>query len=252
MKLYHVALFFLLVAGGMFVTAGVQLAVKAQNESIGKAEYGGLVAAVNAVAEVVFSSETEPISERELEQAEEVFFQTMGVLHEGTTDAASWDVWKQRILCLAVFAPEGYYVHHFVQGEAHGWSDRKCYEDGRIPNRFYRETEEVLTKYLRQNGIVSQKYRMEPAGKSVWEQSLEQPCVFAIYAPLPINRITERKPAFLYAATGRSEIGYYVTEDEVCHYSVCEEVGQKKVVAYYATQKDSAKDGAIPCEKCMK
>lgn len=252
MKLYHVALFFLLVAGGMFVTAGVQLAVKAQNESIRKAEYGGLVAAVNAATEVVFGSETEQISERELEEAETVFFQTMGVLHEGTTDAASWEAWKQRILCLAVFAPEGYYVNYFVLGEAYRWSEKQCYEEERIPECFFRQTEEVLAEYLRRNGIVSSKYRMEPAGKSVWEQSLEQPCVFAIYAPLPTNRITEGKPAFLYAATGRSEIGYYVTEDEVCHYSFCEEVGLKKVVAYYATQKDSAKDGAIPCEKCMK
>ena len=138
------------------------------------------------------------------------------------------------------------------QGEGYDWSAKTFYEDGKIPDCFFREAEELLADYLARNGGELKKYRMEPAGNSVWEQSLDPPCVFAVYAPAVGNRLTKETPSFLYAATGIGNIAYYVTEDNYCHYASCEHVGQKKVVAYYATQKESAKDGAIPCEYCMK
>ncbi len=252
MKLYHFALFFLLIAGGMFVTAQLLLVEKMQKETARRTEYGCLVAAVNAVTEVVFDSETKQVSQRELRQAETVFFQTLGVLHEGTTDVTAWESLKGKIPCLVVFDADGYFVYRSVPEEGYKWSEEFCYEEGMIPEGFFRETEALLEDYLKRNGVVSKKYRMEPAGKSVWEQSLEPPCVFAVYVPPFTKRITENADTVLYAATGVGRIAYYVTEDRVCHYSDCKEVGQKKVVEYYSVQKDCAKAGAVPCEKCMK
>lgn len=252
MKIYHFALFFLLLAGGMFVTAQVRLVDKMQNETMRRREYGCLVAAVNAVTEEVFDSEIKQVSQQELRQAETVFFQTLGVLHDGTTDVTAWESLKGRIPCLAVFDVDGYFVYQYESGEGQRWSEEFCYEDGIIPEHFFEETEALLEEYLKRNGEFSKKYRMEPAGKSVWEQSLEPPCVFAIYAPPFTKRIAENADTFLYAGTGVGRMAYYVTENQVCHYSDCEEVGNKKVVGYYAVQKDCAKAGAVPCEKCMK
>lgn len=252
MKLYHFALLFLLIAGGMFVTAQVRLVEKMQKETARRTEYGCLVAAVNAVTEEVFDSETKQVSQSGLRQAELLFFQTLGVLHDGTTDVTAWESLKGQIPCLVVFDADGYYVYCYVPEEGYIWSEEFCYEEGVIPEGFFRETEALLEDYLKRNGVVSKKYRMEPAGESVWEQSLEPPCVFAIYAPPYTKRNAGYAGTFLYAATGVGRIAYYVTEDSVCHYSDCEEVGRKKVVGYYAVQKDSAKAGAVPCEKCMK
>lgn len=252
MKLYHFALFFIIIAGGLFITARIQLMTKMQSESIKKSEYGCLVEAVNAVTEVVFDEGTRQVSQRKLEEAKEVFFQTMGVIHDGTADVTAWEIWKERIPCLVIFDEEGYYVYRYVPGDGYGWTVKTLDEDGDIPDCFFRETEEVLAEYLRQHGGCTKNYRMEPSGNSVWEQSLEPPCVFALYAPPVVNRLSAGHPTLLYAATGIGDTGYYVTEDNYCHYAFCECVGQKTVVAYYVTQKESAQDGAMPCESCMK
>ena len=56
----------------------------------------------------------------------------------------------------------------------------------------------------------------------------------------------------MYAASGQATAAYLVTEDNYCHVPYCEKCKSEKVVAWYATQKESAEDGAIPCEECLK
>ncbi len=251
MKLYHFALFFVVIASGFFVTAQTMLISKMQKESVRKMEYDCLVAAVNAVVEVAFSGAESTVSEAGLAQAEEVFFQTLSVLHEGATDKATWEAWKSYIPCLIIFEGRGYYVYRFVTGKGYQWSELQTYENGQIPEHFFTETEELVQQYHCLQYRSDKTYRMEKAGKGIWEQSIIPPCVLAIYAP-KMSLFTEEDDGFLYAASGRVREAYFVTEDNYCHLAFCEKSKTDKIVARYATQRESAEDGAVPCEDCMK
>lgn len=251
MKLHQAALAFVIVGAGFIVTAQISLVTKMQEENKRKTEYDCLVSAVNAAVEVAFSGGTDGLTGEQLLQTEEVFFQTLGVLWEGTTDLATGNVWRQQVPCLVLFEENGYYMYHFMPGTGYGWSELVSYENGQIPERFFSDTEALLGQYHSLQYVSSKKYRMERAGKGIWEQSITPPCVFAIYAPKTIGRVGECD-GFLYAASGSRETAYYVTEDNYCHLPFCEYCKTGPVVARYTTQKESAEDGAIPCAYCMK
>lgn len=251
MKLHQVALAFVIVAVGFFVTAQIGFVTKMQEENRRKTEYDCLVSAVNAAAEVAFFGGTANLTGEQLLQTEEVFFQTLGVLWEGTTDLATGNGWRQQVPCLVVFEEKGYYLYRFMPGAGYGWSELVSYENGQIPECFFTDTEALLGQYHSLQYTSSKKYRMEQAGKGIWEQSITPPCAFAIYAPKSFGLVGEWD-GFLYAASGSGETAYYVTEDNYCHLPFCEYCKTRPVVGRYTTQKESAEDGAIPCVYCMK
>jgi len=251
MKLHHFALFFAVIAVGFFVTAQIKLVEELQEESREKTEYDCLVAAVNAAVETVFTGADIRVTKTNLIQAEEAFFQTLAVLRMGSTETHVWEAFRETVPCLVVFEEDGYYRYGFVQGKGYAWSERIPYERGEIPQTFFSETEELLSAYHALNRETSGKYRVEQAGEGIWERSIEPPCVFAVYAPQTTGAADEQN-GFLYAASGRRETAYYVTEDNYCHLEFCERYQNGTVVARYATQKESAEDGAMPCEECLK
>ena len=251
MKLHHFALFFLLVAVSFFLSAQVLLVTKMQRVSMKETEYDCLVAAVNATVEATFHKADSTVTKADLNLTEEVFFQTLAVLREGVTDKATWMSLREDIPCLAVFEERGYYCYYFEPGTGYQWTEMVPYEDGRIPNEFFERTEELLCNYHNLRHQSHKNYQMELAGKGVWEQSIIPPCVFAVYAPQSTS-LPEDSVEFLYAASGRRYEIFYVTEDNYCHLPSCDEVKSGTIVARYATQKESAEDGAMPCKYCMK
>ena len=251
MKFHHFALFFLLIAISFFLTAQIMLITKMHRASVKKTEYDCLVAAVNATVEAVFSKADNTVTKADLELAEEVFFQTLAVLKEGTTDSAAMSGLRAYVLCFAVFEERGYYQYTFDAGNGYHWSELMPYEDGKIPESFFSETEMCLKGYHNLRFRTGKKYRVEQSGKGIWEQSIAPPCVFAIYAP-QVSALPEDEASFLYAASGRRTEAYYVTEDNYCHLPFCKRCQAERIVARYATQRESAEDGAMPCEYCLK
>lgn len=251
MKLYHFGLIFAVVAIGFIVTMQTRFVIKQSYVEREKTEYDVLVAAVDAMVDVVFAGGKTIVTEERLFYGEEVFFQTMAVLQEGDTDRAAWEAKRAQVPCLVVFEERGYYVYCRRPGKGYGWSELYLYNDGQIPERFFSETEDLLKRYHSENCAVNKTYRMESAGKGVWEQSLAPICVFAVYAQENLYR-AEADGIFLYAASGQATAVYLVTEDNYCHVPYCEKCKSGNVVAWYATQKESAEDGAMPCEECLK
>lgn len=252
MKFYHFGLIFAVIAAGFFVTAQTRLVSSMQQEEIRRNEYDSLVAAVNAAVEVAFIEAENVVTEGKLQQVSEVFFQTLSVLHGGGTDAAQCAEWQECIPILAVFEERGYYRYCFTEEAGYGWSELILYDGEGIPEHFFTETEDILSRYHALHNTARKTYRMEAAQTSVWEKSLTRACVFAVYAP-PLTEDWEKEQGtFLYAAAERTIEAYLVTEDNYCHLPSCEECNKKKVVARYSTQKESAMKGARPCEKCLK
>ena len=251
MKLYHYALFFVLVCVGFFVTAYIALILKMQTESNKETEYDCLVAAVDAAADVIFDGDNRSITAVDLAQTEEVFFQTLGVLRFGTVNRSLQENLKMRVPCIVVFSEEGYFRYCFEEEIGYVWSEMMPYEQGKIPARFFEETEKLLTEYHDINYASTRKYRIEQAEKGIWEQELSPFCVFAIYAPEHSGLPDDRR-GFVYAASAYRQTAYYVTENNRCHFLFCTECKSEKVIACYSTQKESAEAGAIPCERCMR
>ncbi len=251
MKLHHFALFFFVIASGFIVTAQIVLTVRMQRESTDRIEYDCLVAAINATVEEVFTSSGNIVTEVELARAEEVFFQTLAVVRDGATDPASWKAVREYIPCLVVFDETGCYRYYFEAGKGYHWTAQIPYEEGQVPEHFFEETERILQQYHNTRYDSDKVYRMERAERGIWEQSIVPPCIFAIYAPQSIA-VSDDSLGFLYAATGRTYEAFYVTEDRYCHLPFCKECKEKKIVARYATQRESAEDGASPCELCLK
>ncbi len=251
MKMHHFALFFSVIAVAFFITAQTVLVTKMQRESLERTEYDCLVAAVNATVEEIFSAADNTITEEGLDRAESVFFQTLAVLREGSTDPASWMALREYIPCLVLFEENGYYQYYFEPEKGYGWTELMPYEEGQIPGCFFEETETLLQQYHNLRYQSQKKYRMVQAERGIWERSITPPCVFAIYAPqsmvLPGDSV-----GFLYAAAGRGYEAYYVTEDNYCHLAFCERLKSANIVARYPTQRESAEDGAMPCEHCLK
>ena len=252
MKSHHFALLFIIVAIGFLVTAQAQLVVKMQNESIKKKEYDCLVSAVNASLDAAFTGAESIVTAEGLKQVEEVFFQSLAILHEGITDKVAWETWKQKIPCLVLFDERGYYVYRYTAEAGYAWSELFPYEDGGIPEHFFTDTEELLLQYHGVHYVSEKRYRMEHAEEGVWEQSIVPPCVFAIYAPEILQSAGGKESTFLYAASRRGKTAYFVTEDNYCHLPICEKYKSGKAVARYSTQRESAEEGAIPCEYCLK
>lgn len=250
MKLYHYALFFVLVCIGFFMTAHIELSMKMQEESNRKTEYECLVAAVDAVADVVFAGGEYSITKTDLAMAEEVFFQTLEMLWYGTVNQMSRETLEKRVPCLVVFDEAGYFQYCFEKGKGYGWSEMVPYEQGKVPAAFFTETEAILSEYHNISYTPYYKYRIEQAQKGIWEQEISPPCVFAIYAPIH-SGVSEAGHGFVYAASAYRQIAFYVTEDNCCHLSHCEEYKKEKVIACYSTQKESAEAGAVPCERCL-
>lgn len=250
MRLYHFGIVFAILALGFFVSVQIRLITKLQQEEWEKTEYDVLVAAVNASAEEVFYGTEPVVTKTELDRAEEVFFQTLAVLFCGKTDRASWEEQKAQVPCLVVFDTKGYYVYSKHPEEGYGWSECCPYGDGEIPERFFSETEVLLQQYHAVESGSKNGYRMEKSGRGIWEQSLIPPCVFAVYVPKRPGNTEDN--VFLYAASGRMEEVFYVTEDNYCHVPSCAQYNEEFIVAWYGSQKESAEDGAIPCEQCLK
>lgn len=251
MKLYHYALFFVLICIGFFMTAHIATSLKMQEECIRKTEYDCLVSAVNAAVDVVFSGSDTSVTTAELMRAEEVFFQTLEVLWYGTTDCTTWEALRMRIPCIVVFAEDRYYRYRFEKEKGYVWSEMVSYEQGKIPTRFFEETEELLAGYHDTQYTSFRKYRIEQAEQGIWEQEISPPCVFAIYAPKH-SGLEKDGSGFAYAASDYEQMAYYETEDNRCHLPFCMEYKTGKVIACYSTQKESAEAGARPCEKCMR
>ncbi len=252
MKLYHFGLIFIVIATGFLVTAQIRSVTAMKEEEIRRTEYDCLVAAVNAAAGVVFSGGENRATASGLQQAAEVFFQTLSVLHDGTPDAAGRSVWRECVPCLVVFDETGYYCYSYVPGQGYVWSAVEIEQKEEIPESFFSETEELLSRYHALHVSSAKKYRMEKAGRGVWEQSLSRACVFAIYAPRLPEAAGKGGDIFLYAAAQRIREAYFVTEDNYCHLPSCRRCEKSTIIARYATQRESAQDGAIPCASCLK
>ncbi|MDD6036490.1 MAG: hypothetical protein PUC30_09920 [Lachnospiraceae bacterium] len=252
MKWYHFGLFFALIAMTFFTTAQIRLITTMKNEEIRRTEYDCLVAATNAAVAAAFTGAENRITKAGLIQAEEAFFQTLAVLHDGIPDAAGRAAWKQYVPCLVVFDEEGYYRYCYVSGQGYVWSELTPYQSGEIQESFFSETEEILSQYHSVHYTSAKKYRMEKAERGVWEQGLSKACVFALYAPKMSGLGKHEQEYILYAAAHRVKEAYPVTEDNYCHLSSCEQCIKQEVIARYASQKESAKAGAIPCESCMR
>ena len=251
MKIYHFALFFLLIATGFFVMAQIETVAKLSAERTERTEYDCLVAAVNATVDVVFSGDDNTVTRDGLNQAEEVFFQTLAVLYEGSTDESARTAQKERVPLLVVFDEEGYYQYGNNEKATYGWSQKVLYDDGEVPDVFFDEAETLLTQFYYAEYGIPKEYRMEYAAEGVWERSISPPCVFAVYSSSADN-ILQREGRFLYAASARTIETYLITEDNYCHLPYCDCCETKKVVARYVSQKESAEDGAVPCKKCFR
>lgn len=251
MKLYHFALFFVVIAVGFFLTAQTVLLDKMQEEGRREMEYDCLVAAVDAAVDVAFSDGGGSVSSGELMQAEEVFFQTLGVLLEGSADQVTGEMLRQRIPCLLVADERTCYLYYLRSGQGYSWTGYSYEEENGIPDSFFEELEEVIVQYRNVHRSSGKKYRIEKAGKGIWEQSITPPCVFAVYAP-ENSGLTKGTGSFLYAASGRKQIAYYVTEDRRYHLPFCEEYKKQGAVTCYFSQRESAESGAFPCEHCLK
>lgn len=252
MKFYHFGLIFAIIAVGIIVTAQIHLVTTMKEEEIRRTEYDSLVSAVNAAVEAAFEGAENKVTAGSLQQAAEAFFQTLSVLHDGMPDAAGRAKWKEYVPCLAVFDEQGYYCYAYVDGKGYEWSEIKPYQGEGIPRDFFAETQELLSQYHGIHYSSKKIYRMESAQAGIWEQSLSRACVFAIYAPPVFQRLKAEQGIYLYAATGRTKETYFVTEDNYCHLPSCKRCEEEKIVARYASQKESAIDGAIPCEYCLK
>lgn len=250
MKLYHFALFFILIATGFLVTAQVETVAKLSGQRKERTEYDCLVAAVDAVVDVAFYGEGNVVTEEGLKQAEDVFFQTLAVLHEGSTDRSARKAQKDRVPLLVVFDEEGYYRYGY-DGKEFGWSQKVLYENEDVPDVFFDEAETLLTRFYKEKYGAPKEYRMEYAAEGVWERSIAPPCVFAVYSTYADSAL-QREGRFLYAASARTIETYVVTEDNYCHLPYCEYCETKKVVARYVSQKESAEAGALPCENCLR
>lgn len=251
MKLYHYALFFAVLCIGFFMTAHVALVLKMQEESNKKTEYDCLVAAVDAMVEVVFEGDKHHVTKADLVQAEDAFFRTLEVLWYGTSDCTTWEELRKRIPCIVVFAGDGYHRYCFEKEYGYGWSEFVPYDHGEIPASFFDETEELLTEYhdIRYNS--SHRYRIEHAEMGIWEKEISPMCVIAIYAPVH-SELSRDGNGFLYAASEYRQTAYYVTEDNRYHLPSCAEYKERTVIGCYSTQKESAAAGAMPCERCMR
>lgn len=251
MKLYHFGLLFFMVVFSFFVTFQVHSILKLQQLEREKTEYDVLVASVNAMTEVLFVNGRGVVSPEALNYGAEVFFQTMAVLQDGITDRTTWERKRGQVPCLVVFAKDGYYRYSMMPGVGYGWSEMVTYTGGEIPEQFYRDTEELLKQYHYETAKTPNNLRVEQATEGVWEQCLTPMSVFAIYTPGK-KVFSEDKGRFLYAAARWTEQEYWVTEDNYCHIPSCEKCKEGTVVAWYGTQKESAEDGAVPCEECLK
>lgn len=251
MKLYHAALLFVIIAGGFFFSAHCVLITSMREQSIRKTEYDCLVAAVDAAAEEAFPGPDTTVTPERLERIAEVFFQTLGVLQEGTTDRVTWERWREQIPCLVVFDENGYYRYCFVPQTGYAWSEQVPYENGGIPESFFADTETLLQQYHTVSHKNGGRYRVLQAEDGIWENSITPLCVFAVYAQRSYSAV-QKQTEYLYAASGRVREVYYVTEDNYCHLPYCEYCTSDVVVAYYTSQKESAEAGAMPCESCMK
>lgn len=251
MKMHHFSLLFAVFSIGFFMTAQTVLVIKMYREGQEKTEYKILVSAVEAAVEEVFHGPDNTVSRVGLKQAEDVFYRTLSVLRDGTADRASWESVRMRVPCLVVFEERGYYMYCFQPEEGYRWSELMLYDHGEIPETFFEETEALLEQYHNLQYHSDKNYGMKHAGKGIWEQSISPPCVFAIYAPEAIG-VPEDTVTFLYAASGREYEVYYVTKDNYCHLPFCKAYIEEEVIARYATQRESAEDGAIPCEHCLK
>lgn len=252
MKLYHFGLIFTVIAAGFLVTAQICSVTAMKEEEIRRTEYDCLVAAVNAAVSAAFTGEESVVTVSGLQQAEEAFFQTLSVLHDGIPDQAGRSAWQTYVPCLVVFDEKGYYRYGYEPGQGYLWSEITVYQEDGIPESFFSETEEILSQYHSLNYTSTKKYRMEKAKEGVWERSLSRACVFAVYAPRLPETAQKEQGIFLYAAAQRVKEAYFVTEDNYCHLPSCERCKTGVVIARYATQKASAEDGAIPCEQCLK
>lgn len=252
MKLYHFGLIFAVIFIGFSVTAQIRSLAAMKEEEIRRTEYDCLVAAVDAAMSAVFTGEENIASRSGLQQAEEVFFQMLSILHDGTPDAAGRSAWQAYVPCLVVFDEKGYYRYYNVPGHGWQWSEITVYQEEGIPESFFSEMENLLAQYHNLHYNSSKQYRLEKAERGIWEQSLSRACVFAVYAPECFRGVGKEQGIFLYAAAQRAKEAYFVTEDQYCHLPSCEQYEKSRVIARYATQKESAKDGALPCPGCLK
>lgn len=251
MKLFHFGLFFAVIALGFYVTFQAEFVTKLSYVEREKTEYDVLVASVDAAVDAIFAGGRKNVTKERLSYGEEVFFQTMAVLRDGVADRATWEAKRAQVPCLAVFEEGGYYLYCRTPEKGYAWSELQRYGNGQISESFFSETEELLERYHSENRAISANYRMEKPEKGIWEQSLTPPCVFAVYAQENPYR-AEEGGRFLYAASGQRKQNYLVTEDNYCHAVYCERCKSGNIVAWYATQKESAEDGVIPCEECLR
>lgn len=249
MKVYHYALFFALICFGFFVTAFITLRLRMREESNRKTEYECLVAAVDSAVDRVFSGSND-VSALDLQQAEEAFFRTLEIMWSGTAGHIGWEDFRRRVPCIVVFLDDGYYRYCRESDAGYGWSEFIPYEQGEIPLRFFEETEQLLKEYHDTEYSSASEYRVVQAEGGIWEREISPPCVFAIYAPVH-SGMFQGGNGFLYAASKYQQLAYYVTEDMICHLSFCEAYRDGTVIGCYASQKESAMAGAVPCEKCL-
>ncbi len=245
MKWYHFGMLFAVLFAGSVIILQTIVVQEQRMQEITRTEYDCLTAAVEAATYVAFEEAGGQLSLPVLEQTEEIFFQTLSVLRMGITDAAGRKEIERYVPCIFVFGEQSCYGYIDGTWEKLGESD-----DGILPEQFYRTAEDCVNGYLRETGSSIRKIRMEAASQGIWEKGLKKKGIFAVYVPV-IYTGTKQERVLLYGAAHVADEVYLVTEDGCCHLPGCEQYKPEEITERYTTQRESAENGAIPCEWCL-
>lgn len=213
MKLYHFALVFAVIACGSMVAIQVSLLNERNKAELRQTERDCLVSAADDMAEELFTGNKE-VSMAKVSQAGEIFFQSLSLCRNGAADMATDEYWKKRLI-LVVFEKNGYYRFSYDSAKNESWEFFS-----------YGEKESVESGMK----IPSVLAILTTAGYGTGQDSNGKICV----------------------ASGRTETKYYVTQDGEYHIPECGRCKEEKVIFCYATPIECARNGAFPCESCLR
>ncbi len=214
MKLYHFALFFAVLACGSMVVTQVTMLNERRKAEVRQAERDCLASAADDMAVVLFAGNTAEVSLQKVSQAGDIFFESLSLCRNGAADATTEVYWKQKVV-LVVYEKSGYYRFSYNLEKEEYWEF--------FP---YGETDSV-------------------------ESGLIIPLVVAAFVTDGYGTESDSN-GVIRVASGRTETKYYVTEEGFYHVPECDRCRRETVMFCYATLIECARNGAFPCEFCMK
>lgn len=213
MKLYHFALLFAVIACGSFVVIQVALLNERKKEELRQTERDCLAFAADDMAKDLFAGANEEVSMQEVNEAGEVFFQSLALCRNGAADVTTKEYWKRKVV-LFVYEKSGYYRFTYGPEKEDGWEFS-----------FYGDT-------------------------TPEEEGIIIPSVAVVFTIDGYGTASDSRGE-LYVASGITETKYYVTEDGHYHRPECVKCGTESVLFCYATMRACAEQGAFPCEECL-